>query len=146
MQDSPWNATLLFLESVGFLDMFKHNILYNRPQITQKYHYFIYSNVGGYIRVTSGSTCERVTSKAECEEAARQLGLSDTVALEESKSNWPPYCYVNINALYFNINGTATSHCNSNSRICICKETSGKILRLILESFLPVPVEVTEHV
>ena len=103
-------------------------------------------NLGGYIRVTSGSTCERVTSKTECEEAARQLGLSDTVASEETKSNWPPYCYLNINALYFNINGNTTSHCNSNSRICICKETPGNILQLLLQSFLPVQVDLTEHV
>ena len=45
-----------------------------------------------YIKVTDG-TCNRITSKAECEEAARQLGLSDNVASLTSLSGKPRGCY-----------------------------------------------------
>ena len=35
---------------------------------------------GSYKKVESVSACKRITSKAECDEAARQLGLKDTEA------------------------------------------------------------------
>ena len=80
-------------------------------------------NTGGYIRVTIGSTCQRITSREECEEAAAQLGLSDTEASEEYVSDWPPYCYIyEGDSLYYNTNGNATSQCNTIKRVCICKE------------------------
>ena len=80
-----------------------------------------------YIRVTSGTNCERITSKTECEAAARQLGLSDTVADKEYVYDWPPYCYFyNGEQLWFNSNGNSASECSSPRRVCICKETSGK--------------------
>ena len=89
---------------------------------------FLLKNIGAYTMVTSGSNCGRVTSKAECEEAARQLGLSDNVASEESVSNWPPYCYFyNERSLWFNNYGDAVSQC-TNSAACICKEISSKRL------------------
>lgn len=76
-----------------------------------------------YIKVTSGSSCIRVTSKAECEEAARQLGLSDTLATEEEKSNWPPHCYFNKEkSLYYNKRSDSARDCNSHTRTCICKD------------------------
>ena len=79
-----------------------------------------------YTMVTSGSTCKRVTSKADCEEAARQLGLSDTEASEETVATWPPYCYFyNGQSLYFNNNANATSQCNPDSRVCICEKIPG---------------------
>ena len=81
--------------------------------------------------VTSGSTCTRVTSKEECEDAARQLGLADTEAGEETVSDWPPYCYFydhgNRQELYFNKDGNAISECNSDGKICICKNESGEM-------------------
>ena len=74
--------------------------------------------------VTSGSTCERVTTKAECEEAARQLGLSNTTAEEETVDDYPPYCYFTGGEwevwLWFNKNGSSTSQCSSDE-VCICK-------------------------
>ena len=80
-----------------------------------------------YTRVMSGSTCERVSSKSECEKAARQLGLAVTVASEESASDWPPHCYFHNGwQLWFNTDGNAVSHCDSREMVCICKETSGK--------------------
>ena len=83
-----------------------------------------------YIQVTSGSTCNRVTSKEECEEAARQLGLSDTEAHEGSWTWWVPHCsfyhssWSNRGYLYFNNNGDEDLECNSDTKICICKEAS----------------------
>ena len=83
------------------------------------------SSPSRYIMVTSGSTCKRVTSKADCEEAARQLGISDTEASEETVADYPPYCYFYMGrSLYFNNNGNATSQCNSESRACICQKKS----------------------
>ena len=75
-----------------------------------------------YYRVTEGSTCERVTSKAECELAAKQLDLSDTEALVEDKSDWPPFCYLyKGRSLFYNTAGNNASECNSDS-VCICKK------------------------
>ena len=82
-------------------------------------------NLMEYTRVTSGSTCERVTTKTECEEAARQLGLSDTTAREETASSYPPYCYFyKGKSLWFNNDSNADPQCNSDSKVCICQETA----------------------
>ena len=82
-----------------------------------------------YTKVTNGSSCERLISKEECEDAARQLGLSDTKASVENTAGWPPSCYFHSgHSLYFNQNSYATSECNSNSRVCICKKSSGETL------------------
>ena len=80
-----------------------------------------------YTMVTSGSTCERVTSKAECEEAARQLGLSDTTATKENEHDNPPYCYFLFGEdLCFNRNGNPGSPCSS-EEACICKSILGEV-------------------
>jgi len=80
------------------------------------------TEAGEYIIVTSGSTCERVTSKEECEEAARQLGLSDTTAAEETSYSYPPYCYFyNGSSLYFNNQLNSDTVCSSYDP-CICKK------------------------
>ena len=77
-----------------------------------------------YYRVTKGSTCERITSMAECELAAKQLGLQDTDPTWEDVSSWPPYCYsINGRHLWFNNNGNSDIQCNSDDKICICKRT-----------------------
>ena len=84
----------------------------------------MFTDAGVYINVTSGSTCERITSKAECEEAATQLGFADNRASEEN-TEWPPFCYFyNGQSLWFNKNENSTSHCNSHNKICICKAVS----------------------
>ena len=89
-----------------------------------------------YTKVTSGSTCVRVKSKEDCEEAARQLGHSDSEAIEENISNWPPYCYFYDGnqyekGIYFNKNGSAVSECNYDTKVCICKRSTRKYLTLI---------------
>ena len=92
-----------------------------------------------YTRVKSGTTCERVASKAECEQAARQLGLrayggGDYVAAEPPYNRlydyWPPGCFFyngdshgNGKTLYFNNHDSDVWQCDSGSRVCICKET-----------------------
>ena len=88
-----------------------------------------------YTRVKSGTTCERVTSKAECEQAARQLGLSVTVAKVVTESDWPPNCYFyngdshgNGKTLYFNNDHNAASECNPGSRVCICQNSYNTLL------------------
>ena len=79
-----------------------------------------------YTRVNSGSACDMVTTKAECQEAARQLGHSDTSASEETVSNYPPYCYIhNGNGLWFNNQGSSATACSSNN-VCICKGDTGE--------------------
>ena len=80
-----------------------------------------------YTKVTSGSNCNRITTKEACEEAAAQLGLADTEASEfENESDWPPYCFFyKGESLWYNSNGDASSECDSNKRVCICKK--GKV-------------------
>ena len=87
-----------------------------------------------YNLVTSGSSCNRVTTISECETAARALGLSDTTAEYDEKpqnrlhwrENDPPYCYYwiyrtnNTKVLKFNPGGTNTGPCLSFDQ-CICK-------------------------
>ena len=75
-----------------------------------------------YIIVTSGSTCERVTEYDECEEAASQLGFSETTIFEESTSNYPPYCYLYFeDSPSFNDNGNSEAVCSPDNA-CICKK------------------------
>ena len=78
-----------------------------------------------YSMITSGSSCERVTTKAECELAAGQLGLDATTADEETESDYPPYCYSvsgesGVRHLWFNNYGDSTSQCTEYEN-CICK-------------------------
>ena len=85
-------------------------------------------NLGGYTEVTSGYSCGRINSKAECEKAARELGLSDIEASEENESEYPPYCYFGHNyddndQLWFNSNGTSLRPCSS-EETCICTSAS----------------------
>ena len=91
--------------------------------------------VDGYIKVTSGSTCDRITSKAECQEAARKLGLANTVAFEMTNSHWPPYCFFNKGqSLWYNNNANAASKCNK-KKVCICKETWGSMDWSLVKSY-----------
>ena len=61
-----------------------------------------------------------MTTKVECEAAARGLGLSDTTATEESTSDWPPYCYFYRNELYFNTAFGSSASCFDQVQ-CVCK-------------------------
>ena len=63
-------------------------------------------------------------TQQECEEAAQQLGLSDTSAQEDDDGNAayndPPYCYFESNKLYFDRTARNTGGCSSSDQ-CICK-------------------------
>jgi len=77
------------------------------------------TNVQAFSMVRSGSTCERITSMAECEEAAGKLGLFDTSATTNDYSGGPPYCYYKTGEkrLYYNTNNNNPCTCERN---CLC--------------------------
>ena len=81
-----------------------------------------------YSRVANGSRCERVTSREECEKAARQLNVSKFTAREEDELRYPQFCYLyktkKEEILYFNKHNSTNSNCNSD-HICICRKASG---------------------
>ena len=56
---------------------------------------FFHLVLGGFKIVESGTTCDRVKTKPECEKAARELGICMIVqaAEELDATNVPPYCY-----------------------------------------------------
>ena len=102
----------------------------SRHSPTQAYFLLIIQtlNLGEYIKVTSGNNCKRLTSVEECEEAARQLGLSDTEAQQIKGLSSQPFCYLyhtgtgNSRGAYLKFNkiSNASAPCNSD-RICICR-------------------------
>lgn len=68
----------------------------------------------------TGSGCDRITTKADCEEAARIMGLSDTVASEETSTSFPKYCYYyQGKTLWFNKGFDSPVQCSS-THPCIC--------------------------
>ena len=80
-----------------------------------------WSIFSGYILVENG-LCHRVTTMSECEEAARQTGLSDVTAEHDGQNgvyNDPPYCYLKGGSLMFNSGGTNTGACSSSDK-CLC--------------------------
>ena len=88
-----------------------------------------------YSSVSNEDICERITTKGDCETAARELGLSDTTAVDPANmsgnpANYPPNCYykpgnpTNLKLL-FNADFTSNASC-SNERNCLC--ISGKII------------------
>ena len=106
--------------------------------------------VRGHKVVTSGTTCERITTKEECEKAAKELGYKnlsndeDFVAVEK-EGDGVPYCYLSmLQNLIFNKNGGSTKPCSGLSQ-CFCKTTRGKgasiyDVRKSLGIFLPPPL------
>ena len=60
----------------------------------------------GYVKVTSGTDCTRITTKANCEAAA------GGPATEETADGWPPYCYLYHSQPYFN------KYTNGNNQPC----------------------------
>ena len=88
----------------------------------------------GYTLVeTSDINCTRIKTKDKCEEAARQLGLTDVDAYVEIRARFdPPYCYIEgkdetDQALKFNKYGVNTGACgaNNNGSIdkCLCQNS-----------------------
>ena len=68
----------------------------------------------------------------ECEEAARQLGLSDTEAQQIKGSSSPPFCYLYTYrgvSLRFNKISNASAPCDWDSSICICKRGKGPFMK-----------------
>ena len=86
-------------------------------------------NFAGYHMVTSGLSCNWITTKEHCLEAARTLGLSDTIVHSGSWSHRPPGCWMHEGyGLHFNTNTGSTSNCGYSDDTatkpnCICKDT-----------------------
>ena len=96
---------------------------------------------GVYINVTSGSTCERITSKAECEEAATQLGFADTQAQEESiaRSSGIHNCQVKNIAFYENHRAMKscvyTDSMIYSPKVPVFRKDNGELIEPILNYF-----------
>ena len=91
-----------------------------------------------YTKITTGATCERIKSKAHCEEAAKELGLSDTSPSDENLSGYPPYCYEHLGqqgrTLWFNTGQNAiqsVKECHD-SMACLCHKGDDKSKGLAL--------------
>jgi len=79
----------------------------------------------GYVMVTSGTDCTRITTKADCETAASALNIADGLtATEENAYGWPPYCYLYDGRwLYFNKYTDGNNEaCGAGSKECLCVE------------------------
>ena len=72
-----------------------------------------------YKWVKSGLSCNRITSKEECENAASELGHSDTTADTISESSYPPYCSSYHGALKWNTLTSSSYECDSDDH-CLC--------------------------
>ena len=85
-----------------------------------------------YSLVKDDRNCNRVTTVAECEEAAQLLGFNDTKAEQLTDARRPPYCFyktVDRHAgLKFNKEGDSSAAC-SELRACIC-HTDGECRQL----------------
>ena len=81
--------------------------------------------IKGHTASVYTGTCQRASTKEECETLARELGLSDTTATTATNANSPPGCYNKASSekqkLWFNklVNGN-TSPC-TDIRKCLCK-------------------------
>ena len=75
-----------------------------------------------YFLLTSGTCDHYIMSSAECDEAAEQLGLSDTTSTESSWTSYAPGCFQNSdNNIIVNTNSASTADCGAFSSSCICK-------------------------
>ena len=113
------------------------NTQYNRyahPTLASLFHF------ADYTLVKSGNTCNRITTKEECEYAAVVLGASDTTVEEGYYVTDPPYCFLEGDGtlggtdLFFNPLTTSTDSC-SNDDMCVCK-TSGNLDIHFIEMFI----------
>lgn len=82
--------------------------------------------VGPYLLLRTGSCTNHVTTKADCEDAATRLGLTQTSAIlaNPSGERYPPFCFVTAGYLYFEPTGQNSGSCASglNSR-CLCLQS-----------------------
>ena len=74
----------------------------------------------GFELRTTGQCASHIASIADCEKAAKQLGLSDTTAV----ANWfgsfrPSGCFIRRGRLTLNVDHTGTGSCSSTSK-CLC--------------------------
>ena len=94
------------------------------PKITLKIICLYSTGPSNYVKVSSGTSCRRITSKCECERAAEALGLSDTTVTTETAFSYPIYCYYHVGSrLYYNEyneDDGSTFECESNKE-CLCK-------------------------
>ena len=93
----------------------------------------------GYVEVNSGK-CDSVSGrvsisdKAQCGEAARSVGWSETTAGKLSNKNSPAECYSSSSGqdLYLNTNTASTVSCSSSLCLCLtapdCTNTDGTAL------------------
>ena len=80
-------------------------------------------------------TCQRATTKEECEALASQHGLTDTIADMGDNMEWVPSCYYRPDndghkRLWFNSAVTDNTTPCSETRKCVCKNgilPTGKI-------------------
>ena len=80
---------------------------------------------GGYYMIESGSCGGAlISTKSECDAAAKALDLSDQTAITSSAitSSYPPGCQLIGSSLYV-WGGNGSGSCSSSSR-CICDSTS----------------------
>ena len=75
----------------------------------------------GYVKVTSGTDCTRITTKADCNAAAGQMSDAGRPATEENANGWPPYCYLYHSQPYFNkYTNSNNQPCGAGSMECLC--------------------------
>ena len=81
-------------------------------------------------------SCDQyVTSRSECESAAKKLNMGDNTAyIVKTSSDVPPYCYYSDETLWYNPDDSAKS-CSS-SDICICKQ-GGYLKKYLKFNFSP---------
>ena len=97
--------------------------------------HFVFFLTGPYKLVKTGTTCIRITSKSECTEAAKSLGLTigfySGQAQEHSSSKRVPYCWFDdhmssknmTGGLYYNNDAASSYACGQgiSQWWCICK-------------------------
>ena len=71
----------------------------------------------------SVTSCDFIRSASECESAANKLGLSDLSAgiVTSVNANYPPFCYIVNDRLYFST--ANTGQCAANAK-CICLQNA----------------------
>ena len=82
-------------------------------------------SLSGYRLFTSGDSCERLTTKQECDAAAKELGLKNpsgySEASEVSGDHRPPYCLWHQDTFIWFSTSFHTSVSCSETTKCICK-------------------------
>ena len=80
-----------------------------------------------YELVKENRTCNRITTKEECERAAKALGAKNTTASIGNYTTGLPYCFFKgkyiherDTSLWFSTPTTSNYSC-SNDAVCICK-------------------------